>query len=538
MDNLIELESKSALEAEKNESCQTNNGEDPSSRDIKPATNISLTVTDVNKDDSNTIMDKSNIHYEGDICVYTDPTSKCQYTWDSKNEKWSQRNETFDSKNYKYDGTTYSYVDEQTNKTLIWDVKTNSWTEKNDERNNPDYDGVKEKQEDVTKQDMSKGHYGFENDTHTYTDPSDGTVYLWDKEKSAWFPKVDDNFLAHYQLSYGFVDNETDDKETEVELKAKQIEEQKLELKRKAPSEPTWFDVGEDSTKVYVSNLPLDLTETEFIDFMQKCGLVMKDIDTGKMKVKLYTEPKTGFFKGDALCTYIKKESVKLALDLLDGYTFKEKKIKVERAKFTMKGETYDASLKPKKKKKKDKEKIKKMQEKLFDWRPDKLRNERSKNEKVVIVKNLFNPEMFDKNVGLILEYQQDLREESIKCGSVQRVIIYDRHPEGVAQINFKEFEAADACVQLLNNRWFGQRQITAELWDGKTKYKVSETKEEADKRLEGWSKFLEEKDKEEQKSAGHKNKESTVQDQPEVEYDSDETRGSAGSQDLTDEEK
>lgn len=42
-----------------------------------------------------------------------------------------------------------------------------------------------------------------------------------------------------------------------------------------------------------------------------------------------------------------------------------------------------------------------------------------------------------------------------------------------MAQINFKEPEAADACVQLLNNRWFGQRKITAETWDGKTKYKL-----------------------------------------------------------------
>lgn len=62
----------------------------------------------------------------------------------------------------------------------------------------------------------------------------------------------------------------------------------------------------------------------------------------------------------------------------------------------------------------------------LFDWRPDKLRHERGKNEKVVIVKNLFLPEIFNKNVGLILEYQQDLQEECLKCGAVRRVIIYD----------------------------------------------------------------------------------------------------------------
>ena len=25
---------------------------------------------------------------------------------------------------------------------------------------------------------------------YTYTDPNDGTVYEWDQEKQAWFPKV------------------------------------------------------------------------------------------------------------------------------------------------------------------------------------------------------------------------------------------------------------------------------------------------------------------------------------------------------------
>lgn len=46
------------------------------------------------------------------------------------------------------------------------------------------------------------------------------------------------------------------------------------------------------------------------------------------------------------------------------------------------------------------------------------------------------------------------------------------RHPEGVAQVTFREPTEAQACIQLLNGRWFGQRQITAEIWDGKTKYK------------------------------------------------------------------
>lgn len=68
-----------------------------------------------------------------------------------------------------------------------------------------------------------------------------------------------------------------------------------------------WFDVDEkDNTKVYVSNLPLDMTEQEFVDLMQKCGLVMKEMDAKKFKIKMYTDPSTKAFKGDALCTYIK----------------------------------------------------------------------------------------------------------------------------------------------------------------------------------------------------------------------------------------
>lgn len=59
-------------------------------------------------------------------------------------------------------------------------------------------------------------------------------------------------------------------------------------------------------------------------------------------------------------------ESVDLALKLLDGYIFRDKEISVEKAKFTMRGEKYDPSLKPKKKKRKDKEKIKKIQEKYL----------------------------------------------------------------------------------------------------------------------------------------------------------------------------
>jgi HIV Tat-specific factor 1 len=485
-------------------------------------------------------FDASNLHYEGNDCVYTDPVTKHQYIWDSKKNEWVlqldgkappeddskeksgegalkfesevQNNTTLEDKlccppeeentwanDYEFDGESYFYKDLKTGITYKFDNAKRSWVvthedsaADNEELDNPDNEN---KDDNVIKQDMSSGTYGYEGDNPTYTDATDGTVYIWDRDKNAWFPKVDEDFLAHYQMNYGFSDSSTATSTDKITHTAdtKENTGEQLTVKRKAgPQEPSWFDMDDQfNTKVYVSNLPLDITEEEFVDVMRKGGVVMRDPETGKMKMKLYTEPGTSQLKGDGLCTYIRVESVDLAVKLLDGYDLRGHKLHVERAKFQMKG-NFDPRLKPKKQKKKEKERLKKMQEILLDWHPDKLRGTRSRHERVVIIKNLFDSATFDKNVSLLLEYQQDLREECSKCGDVKQLVIYDRHPDGVAQVTFREPEGADACVALLNGRWFGQRKITAETWDGKTKYKIAETDAEAQQRLQNWNKFLE----------------------------------------------
>jgi len=323
--------------------------------------------------------------------------------------------------------------------------------------------------------------------------------------------KLDEEFLVRYQLNYG-VDPSAQTTSTAAASAAgnpvqtsshSQGDPQGQNdddndksgpsnpLKRKQPPQPPqWFEM-EDSqnTKVYVSNLPTDITEEEFIDVMQKCGLVVKDVQTNQPKIKLYTDS-NGKKKGDGLCTYIKIESVQLALQILDGSDLRGNTISVERARFELKGQ-YDPSKKPKQKKRKDKEKMKKKQESLFAWQPDKLRGTRGKNERVVVVQNAFAPEDFDKDVGLILEYQQDFREEAGKCGKCKKVVIYDRHPEGIMQIYMTSPEEADGVVNLFNNRFFGGKKISAYLWDGETKYKIEETDAQREERLKKWEKFI-----------------------------------------------
>lgn len=195
-------------------------------------------------------------------------------------------------------------------------------------------------------------------------------------------------------------------------------------------------------------------------------------------------------------------------MNILDGSTLKGRTISVERAKFTLKGE-YDPTKKPRKRKKKDIEKMKKKQEKyvvvrrcinslltaillrLFEWRPEKLRGERGKNESVVVLKRLFKPEEFDTNPGLVLEYAKDLREECSKFGPV-KVAVFDvgqleknekrisncilllkRHEEGVATLKFRDPAHADECIRNLHGRWFAGKKITAETWDGVTNYRL-----------------------------------------------------------------
>lgn len=105
----------------------------------------------------------------------------------------------------------------------------------------------------------------------------------------------------------------------------------------------------------------------------------------------------------------------------------------------------------------------------------------------------MFSPTEFERDAKLILDYRNDLRDEcNEKCGEVKKVEIYDRHVDGVAAVFFKEFDNADACVSLMNGRWFAGRQLISHHWDGKTKYKIKETEEEAEKRIELWEKFLE----------------------------------------------
>lgn len=353
------------------------------------------------------------------------------------------------------------------------------------------------------KEQAKKNVSGGEEERQTYVDPSDGTVYEWDAEKRGWFPKVDEDFLAAYQMNYGFTPDgeQADTTTTNIPVtsadetqtsnnqvpKEEKVEENGPELlkKKKRKVDEGWFEVeGNKNPNVYVSGLPLNTSEDEFIEMMSKYGIIMQDPDTNKPKIKLYRD-QNGQLKGDGRCCYLKRESVDLAIKLLDESDYKGNTIHVEQAEFHLKGE-YNPALKKKKKNKK--KKAGKGQEKLLDWVE---RDTRKKHERVVVFKNMFDIEDFEKNPVLITDLRNDMKAECEKFGEVRKVIVFDRNKEGICSVAFTAFEAADACLPVMNGRWFAGRRITAERWDGVTSYKVEETDQQREQRLGEWDRYL-----------------------------------------------
>ena len=53
-----------------------------------------------------------------------------------------------------------------------------------------------------------------------------------------------------------------------------------------------------------------------------------------------------------------------------------------------------------------------------------------------MVLRNVFDPSEFDEDAARILEYSGRLREHCAKFGRVTKVVLYDKHVEGVAQVS------------------------------------------------------------------------------------------------------
>lgn len=131
---------------------------------------------------------------------------------------------------------------------------------------------------------------------------------------------------------------------------------------------------------------------------------------------------------------------------------------------------------------------------------------------------------MLQEDPAAMLDIKEDIREECSKLGDVTNVVLFDKEPAGVASVRFSDAAAAESCVrvsacpfrrhsfttnggtdslQLMNGRWFDERQLEAHIATGKEKFRRSDDKkaavnfddsesEEDEERADKFGKFLE----------------------------------------------
>ncbi|KFH72077.1 hypothetical protein MVEG_02370 [Podila verticillata NRRL 6337] len=260
-------------------------------------------------------------------------------------------------------------------------------------------------------------------------------------------------------------------------------------------------------SSVFVTGLPLDTDVEEMGEFFKKGGVFMED-DGGNPRIKLYSNQE-GRRTGEGLVTYLRPESVALAIDLLDDTEYRpgveRERVRVQQAQFKEKekpasgpgtpGSSASGGMSEERKKKVQK-KYQKLEKKLDWFEDDENLVKADKWNKVCILKHMFTIAELEADPTLLLDLKEDIREECEKVGEVTNVIIYDHHPEGVVSVRFKDKESALLCIKLMNGRFFAGQRVEADIYDGHTKYESTKTKEQLEEeekqRLDRYAKWLE----------------------------------------------
>ncbi|KAI1159079.1 hypothetical protein F5B18DRAFT_664735 [Nemania serpens] len=372
-----------------------------------------------------------------------------------------------------------------------------------------------------------------------------GEEYEWDTQLKRWVPIIDEELLIEQQKAYGGNGGgnggASDDNNSSSGSGSKKRKngpaEQRGGKRQRLPPPPR------QNTAVYVTGLPLDATVDEVHDvFSRKCGVIAEEIDSGRPRIKLYTDDK-GSLQGDALVVFFKPQSVEMAIMLLDDTDFRytasglsSGRMRVQPADSKYKKTHYDregedeagngdggggggggggdqgnnrgahnhitGAGKPRDKaREQDKQKVikrtEKLSRKLADWDDDDVDGPfggggggaqfdakpppSNSKARTVVLRHMFTLRELEEDPAALLDIKEDIRDECAKLGAVTNVVLYDLEQDGVASVKFKTPEAAAACVDVMDGRAFDGRTVRATIASGKEKFRRSDKDHGAD---------------------------------------------------------
>jgi RNA recognition motif-containing protein len=236
-------------------------------------------------------------------------------------------------------------------------------------------------------------------------------------------------------------DEDDDNKATEKNSDVKQTRKRKKRQKKVNAGPNCW---------VYVSGLPRDITEEELKNHFSKLGLIAISAMDQRPKIKVYRE-KNGDCKGDCSICYNAEESKKMAINVLDGgYIRPEFKILVKEAEFQAREDGVDSLAQAEAANKENgfkqtREKLSKAQVKTaknamrqaLAWNEDDdMGISKSTALRIVVIEGMFSPSDFLVET-FSDELEGDIASECGKCGQIEKITVFSKHPQGVVIVKF-----------------------------------------------------------------------------------------------------
>lgn len=229
---------------------------------------------------------------------------------------------------------------------------------------------------------------------------------------------------------------------------------------------------------VVVSNLPVDVTIKQIIQFCSRVGVIGTHPDTGDDLILLNK------MKKKAIVTYVYPEAANKAIEVLNNELFNDKvKVVVERAlREPFDINTFKSSMK--------------MSRKFHSnlGGEEELGTEELKRLRIMVLKNVFQPNEMIKDPMLYGKIIKELTDVCSKFGKVTLVKPFENNVEGKCIVRFDDSQSCSIAVGDMDNTEIRGRIVSAEIWDGKNIVSAKETEEEYEERIKRFHDFQNQK--------------------------------------------